>query len=135
LAEDAARELPNLSLEDLLQLVHLCAERGSPKYERAALRWLERYLGWSWRSWARLAPIGAGAADRPGTSAPDRRDTTEAPLVPAGSRARRGFGLDGLRLAEHLLEPRPIRCMSCCVEAGEARSHARSVRLYLVVCV
>jgi hypothetical protein len=43
-AEDAARELPNLSLEDALQLVHLYAERGSPKYERAAMRWLERYL-------------------------------------------------------------------------------------------
>ena len=35
-AEDAARELPNLPLEDLLQLVHLYAERGSPKYEKAA---------------------------------------------------------------------------------------------------
>jgi hypothetical protein len=44
MAEDAARELPNLSLEDALQLVHLYAERGSPKYEKAALRWLERYL-------------------------------------------------------------------------------------------
>jgi hypothetical protein len=44
MAEDAARELPNLPLEDLLQLVHLYAERGSPKYEKAALRWLERYL-------------------------------------------------------------------------------------------
>jgi hypothetical protein len=44
LAEDAARELLNLALEDLLQLVHLYAERGSPKYERAALRWLEPYL-------------------------------------------------------------------------------------------
>jgi hypothetical protein len=44
LAEDAAREPPNLPLEDLLQLVHLYAERGSPKYEKAALRWLERYL-------------------------------------------------------------------------------------------
>jgi hypothetical protein len=44
LAEDAARELPNLSLEDALQLVHLYAERGSPKYERAAMRWIERYL-------------------------------------------------------------------------------------------
>jgi len=43
-AEDAARELPNLPLEDALQLVHLYAERGSPKYEQAALRWLERYL-------------------------------------------------------------------------------------------
>ena len=44
-AEDAARELPNLPLEDALQLVHLYAERGSPKYERAAMRWLACYLG------------------------------------------------------------------------------------------
>jgi hypothetical protein len=44
LAEDAARELPNLPLEDLLMLVRLYAERQSPKYERAALRWLGRYL-------------------------------------------------------------------------------------------
>lgn len=44
MAEDAARELPNLPLEDALQLVYLYAERGSPKYERAAMRWLERYL-------------------------------------------------------------------------------------------
>jgi hypothetical protein len=44
MAEDAARELPNLSLEDALELVHLYAERGSPKFEKAAMRWLERYL-------------------------------------------------------------------------------------------
>lgn len=44
MAEDAARELPELPLEDALQLVHLYAERGSPKYEKAAMRWLERYL-------------------------------------------------------------------------------------------
>lgn len=44
LAEDAARELPNLPLEDALELVHLYAERGSPKYEKAAMRWLERYI-------------------------------------------------------------------------------------------
>ena len=42
MAEDAARELPNLPLEDALQLDHLYAERGSPKHERAALHWLER---------------------------------------------------------------------------------------------
>ena len=30
--------------DDALQLVHLYAERGSPKYERAAMRWLERFL-------------------------------------------------------------------------------------------
>ena len=44
LAEDAAREFPTLPLEDLLQLVHLYAERGSPKYEKAAMRWLERWI-------------------------------------------------------------------------------------------
>lgn len=43
-AEDAARELPNLPFEDALQLVHLYAERGSPKAEPAARRWLMRYL-------------------------------------------------------------------------------------------
>ena len=44
MAEDAARELPDLPLEEALQLVHLYAEQDSPKYERAAMRWLERYL-------------------------------------------------------------------------------------------
>ena len=44
MAEDAARELPDLSLEDALQLVHLYGDHESAKYERAALRWLERYL-------------------------------------------------------------------------------------------
>jgi hypothetical protein len=38
MAEDAARELPNLPLEDALQLVHLYAERGSPKFEPASRR-------------------------------------------------------------------------------------------------
>jgi hypothetical protein len=33
-----------MARSDALQLIHLCAERGSPKYERVALRWLERYL-------------------------------------------------------------------------------------------
>lgn len=42
--QDAAHELPNLPLEDALQLMRLYAERGSPKYEKAALRWLERHL-------------------------------------------------------------------------------------------
>ncbi len=41
LAGDRATLLP---LEDALQLVHLYAERGSPKCEMAAMRWLERYL-------------------------------------------------------------------------------------------
>ena len=39
LAEDAARELPNLPLEDALQLVHLYAERGSPSTRRPLHLW------------------------------------------------------------------------------------------------
>jgi hypothetical protein len=38
MAEDTARELPNLPLEDALQLVRLYAERHSPKFEPAARR-------------------------------------------------------------------------------------------------
>jgi hypothetical protein len=43
-AEAVARDLPQVSLDDALRLVHLYGEKESPKYERAALRWLERYL-------------------------------------------------------------------------------------------
>jgi hypothetical protein len=64
LAEDAARELPNLPLEDLLQLVHLYDERGSPKYERAALRWLERYLAESAPRLQHFARVTAEMAAR-----------------------------------------------------------------------
>jgi hypothetical protein len=64
LAEDAARGLPNLPLEDLLQLVHLYAERGSPKYEKAALRWLERYLTEGSPRLQHFAEITAGLAKR-----------------------------------------------------------------------
>jgi len=41
MAEDAARELPNLPLEDALQLLHLYAERGSPSRRRRR-SWLQR---------------------------------------------------------------------------------------------
>ena len=64
MAEDAARELPNLSLEDALQLVHLYAERGSPKYERAALRWLERYLAEGSPRLAHFAEVTRNLAER-----------------------------------------------------------------------
>jgi hypothetical protein len=40
----AGQRHPFDPLQDALQLVHLYAERGSPKFERAALRWLKRYL-------------------------------------------------------------------------------------------
>ena len=43
-AELAARELGGLSLDDALSLCLLIAERDSPRFERAALRWLERLI-------------------------------------------------------------------------------------------
>jgi hypothetical protein len=70
MAEDAARELPNLPLEDALQLVHLYFERGSPKAEPAARRWLVRYLRESTPSLRDVARVAASLASagsrRPG---------------------------------------------------------------------
>jgi hypothetical protein len=68
-AEDAARELPNLPLEDALQLVHLYAERGSPKFEKAALRWLERYLTEGTPRLEHFAEIATSLARRESSSA------------------------------------------------------------------
>jgi hypothetical protein len=62
MAEDAARELPNLPLEDALQLVHLYFERGSPKAEPAARRWLVRYLSEGTPSLRDVARVTAGLA-------------------------------------------------------------------------
>lgn len=45
LAEIAAREMPHLSLADAVALIALYAERGTPeKFERSAVRWLQRLL-------------------------------------------------------------------------------------------
>ena len=63
-AEAAAHEIPTLSLDEALQLVHLYAERGSPKYERAALRWLTRYLSEGRPALRDLALVVASLADR-----------------------------------------------------------------------
>jgi hypothetical protein len=62
-AEDAAREI-KLSLEDALQLVHLYADRGSPKFERAAMRWLERYLAESSPRLRHFAQVATSLAKR-----------------------------------------------------------------------
>ena len=62
MAEHAARELPNLSLEDALQLVHLYAERQSPKFEPAAKRWLVRYLAEGTPSLRDVAKVTASLA-------------------------------------------------------------------------
>jgi hypothetical protein len=64
MAEDAARELPNLPLEDALQLVHLYFERGSPKAEPAARRWLVRYLSEGTPSLRDVAKVTASLAER-----------------------------------------------------------------------
>ncbi len=61
---EAARGLPNLSLQDALQLVHLYAERGSPKFEPAAMRWLKRYLTEGEPRLQHFAEIVAGFASR-----------------------------------------------------------------------
>jgi hypothetical protein len=62
MAEDAAREFPNLPLEDALQLVHLYAEHGSPKFEPAARRWLVRYLSEGTPSLRDIAKVTASLA-------------------------------------------------------------------------
>jgi hypothetical protein len=62
MAEDAARELPNLSLEDALQLVRLYAEQDSPKFEPAARRWLIRYLSEGTPSVKDVAKVTASLA-------------------------------------------------------------------------
>ena len=41
-AEAVARELHGVSLEDALRIVHLYAEKESPKFEKAAMKWLRR---------------------------------------------------------------------------------------------
>ena len=43
-AEASAREVGNLTLEEALRLLFLYAEKEPIKYERAALRWLARYV-------------------------------------------------------------------------------------------
>ena len=44
-SEAIARDLPRpMPLEDALKLVHPYAEKESPKYEKAAMKFLRRYL-------------------------------------------------------------------------------------------
>src|SRR5580765_59075 len=43
-AEASAREIERLTLEEALRLLFLYAEKEPIKYERAALRWLARYV-------------------------------------------------------------------------------------------
>ena len=49
-AEACAREVGHLTLEEALMLLFLYAEKDPVRYERAALRWLARYLAQGGRS-------------------------------------------------------------------------------------
>jgi hypothetical protein len=77
MAEDAARELSKLPLEEALQLVHLYAERGSPKFEKAAIRWLERYLTESSPRLQHFADVTASVAKLEPDDAGGPRDALE----------------------------------------------------------
>jgi len=61
-AEAVARDMPHVPLEDALKLVHLYAEKESPKYENAAMKFLRRYLAEKEPTLRNLAEIVANLA-------------------------------------------------------------------------
>jgi len=63
-AEQAAFELAFIPLDDARALVELYAEKGDRKYERAALKYLARYLNESKPSLADVAQVAASLAER-----------------------------------------------------------------------
>jgi hypothetical protein len=65
-AEDAAQELGRLSLHDARRLILLYGDCGSPKYERAALRWLTRYVVEANPSLQEAAETASALADERG---------------------------------------------------------------------
>jgi hypothetical protein len=69
-AEDAARELGRLSLEDALGLCVLYLQCAPARYERAAVRWLERFVAEKRLSLAEVGlAVGALAELRNGNGA------------------------------------------------------------------
>ncbi len=62
-AEQAAFEVPFVPLESARAMLELYAERGDPKYERAALKYLRRYLGEADPSLADVAGVVALLAE------------------------------------------------------------------------
>jgi hypothetical protein len=63
-AESAAREIPNLPLDYALALVHLYADKRDRRYERAALRYLDRYMAEASPSLQDVATVAALLAER-----------------------------------------------------------------------
>ena len=63
-AEQAAFEIAFISLEQARELVELYAEKGDPKYERAALKYLARYMAEGNPSLVDLSQVAALLAER-----------------------------------------------------------------------
>ena len=63
-AEQAASEIPFIPLADARALVEPYAEKGDPKYERAALKYLARYMAEANPSLADVAQVAALLAER-----------------------------------------------------------------------
>ena len=63
-AEQAAFEIAFIALTDARELVELYAEKGDPKYERAALKYLSRYMAEEDPSLMDLAQVAGLLAER-----------------------------------------------------------------------
>jgi hypothetical protein len=63
-AETVAREFPTLPLDYALALVHLYGRKKHRRYERAALRYLERYLAETNPALEDVAGVAASLAER-----------------------------------------------------------------------
>lgn len=63
-AETVAREFPTLPLDYALALTYLYADKQDPRFERAALRYLERYLTEAHPSLHDVAGVSALLAER-----------------------------------------------------------------------
>ena len=63
-AEQAAFEIAFIPLAQARELVELYAEKGDPKYERAALKYLARYMAEENPSLSDVAQITAVLAER-----------------------------------------------------------------------
>lgn len=62
--ESILTDMPFVPLSTARELLELYAEHGNPKYERAALRYLERYLTEANPSLADVAQVSALLAER-----------------------------------------------------------------------
>lgn len=63
-AEHAALEMPFVPLTDARELVELYASEGSPKYERAGLKYLRRYMDEAEPSLVDVAQVAVLLAER-----------------------------------------------------------------------